>query len=92
MVLAGRATQLAIFYIQFASILSQLQKCCDEVLVTSSGPGKQYQSERLGVYKMLPNREFNDKPLYKKVDGDDYLYFWIFDEANNGQGHNWLIR
>ena len=36
-------------------------------------------------------RKFNDKPLYKQVDGDDYIYFWIWDNSDGG-GHNWLIR
>ena len=69
-----------------------LEKCCDEVLVASSGPAEEYQGERLGVYKKLPNQQFNDKPLYRKVDGDDYLYFWKFLDPDNGAGHNWLVR
>ena len=28
--------------------------CCDEVLVSSSGPAEEYQSDRLGVYISVP--------------------------------------
>ena len=65
--------------------------CCDEVLLTSSGPGEEYQNDRLGVYKAIPGKKFNDKPLYKQVDGDDFIYFWIWDDQD-GSGHNWLVR
>ena len=46
----------------------------------------------LGVYKKLPNREFNGKPLYRKVNGDDYLYFWKYTDPDNDFGHNWIVR
>jgi hypothetical protein len=85
-------------FICFSIILPHLTdgnnyyKCCDEVLIASSGPGEEYQSDRLGVYKQLENQKFNDKPLYRKVDGDDYLYFWIFEDEDNDYGDNWLVR
>ena len=28
--------------------------CCDEILVSSSGPAEEYQSDRLGVYISVP--------------------------------------
>ena len=39
----------------------------------------------------MPGRKFNDKPIYKQVDGDDYIYFWHWD-IDDGGGHNWLVR
>ena len=41
---------------------------------------------------MLPNQQLNDKPVYKKVNGDDYLYFWKFTDPDDGFGHNWVVR
>ena len=82
-----------LFLLLRTKLCNCLEKCCDEILISSSGPAEEYQEERLGVYKKLPNQQFNDKPLYRKVDGDDYLYFWKFyDQDDNGAGQNWLVR
>ena len=80
-----------IIFCVFIKWAKGLDKCCDELLVSSSGPAEEYQADRLGVYKQLQNSELNGKPLYRKVDGDDYFYFWKWDQQDGG-GHNWLIR
>ena len=74
------------------NLINALEQCCDEVLLTSSGPGAEYQNDRLGVYKMIPNSELNNRPLYKKVNGDDYIYFWKFTDPDQNLGHNWIVR
>ena len=81
-----------VVFVTFLVLAESLEKCCDEILISSSGPAAEYQADRLGVYKKLPNQEFNNKPLYRKVDGDDYLYFWKFTDPDNDFGHNWLVR
>ena len=83
---------LLVFGTFLVVVVESLEKCCDEILISSSGPGAEYQGERLGIYKKLPNQEFNNKPLYRKVDGDDYLYFWKFTDPDNDFGHNWIVR
>lgn len=83
---------LSLLILWFWTTVIGLENCCEEVLISSSGPGFEYQRDRLGVYKMIPNQKFNDKPLYKKVDGDDYIYFWKFTDPDNGFGHNWIVR
>ena len=45
-------TKLLLIVVFFGSFLvnlaNSLEKCCDEILISSSGPGAKYQNDRLG--------------------------------------------
>ena len=64
------------------------KECCSVIFLSSSGPASSYQSDRLGPYVELPGRIINGRKVYSHYEGDDYIYYWRFD---NGEGENWLI-
>ena len=67
---------------------TRCEDCCESLLITSSGLAQEYQLDRLGIYD-ITQKVINDRPVFKKRNGDDYLYYWKF---KNNKGHNWLIR
>ena len=55
------------------------------VKVASSGPAASHQATRMGNYEKMEDFELNDKPVYKHVDSENYLFF-----SAVGSGH-WLV-
>ena len=53
--------------------------------LASSGPAAAHQSSRMGRYEKMEDFELNDKPVYKHVDSENYLYF-----SDGGSGY-WLV-
>ena len=55
-----------------------LPACCLIVIIRSTGPGRDFQPTRLGVYKKV-NGRLNNRPVYKHVLAESFLFFWDYD-------------
>lgn len=55
-----------------------LSSCCRIVIIRSTGPGRDFQPTRLGVYKKV-NGRLNNRPVYKHVLAESFLFFWDYD-------------
>ena len=69
------------FLLVYLTNLCQSQdNCCRIVIVRSDGPAKDFQETRLGVYKKI-NGRLNQRPVYKHVLAESFLFFWDYDEG-----------
>ena len=84
-------------FINIAVILSTLlsrvlSECCESVAISSSSVGRNFQEHQLGIYTIRDELKVNDRPVYKQEKGDQYLYYWVFDQGRHDDGENWLVR
>ena len=84
-------------FINIAVILSSLlsrvlSECCESVAISSSSVGRNFQEHQLGIYTIRDELKVNDRPVYKQEKGDQYLYYWVFDQGRHDDGENWLVR
>ena len=70
--------KLLFFYSVLECNSQSLDSCCRIVIVRSTGPGRDFQPSRLGVYKKLSGK-LNNRPVYKHVLAESHLYFWDYD-------------
>ena len=70
---------LLLFSVPACQSQSPTAACCRIVIVRSTGPGRDFQPSRLGVYKKL-NGRLNHRPVYKHVLAESFLFFWDYDD------------
>merc|ERR1719433_2048234 len=67
----------------FSTIVFGEETCCTSVFVTGT-PNDCVQSARMGTYTML-DIVSHGMPVYKQIDGSNYLYYW------NTDVNDWLV-
>ena len=47
----------------------------ESITITSTGPAAEKQLMRMGRYSLEADKAAQNRPVYKKRDSDDYIYF-----------------